>query len=446
MASLANDPGGRRRILFHDRDGKRRTIRLGKLSKRDAETIRVRIEHLVAASIAGTAPEGETSRWLADIGDDLHGKLSAVGLAEEREKAAGETLGAFLDSYFAERKATRKPNTLIVWGQTRRCLTDYFGERKPLRDITPGDADAFREHLRSTPAAIGGKPLSENTVRRRCGFAKQFLRAAVRKRLIDANPFDGIEGTTVKSNRSRDYFLTRADADAVLAACPDLEWKLIFSLSRYGGLRCPSEHLALTWGDIDWERGRIRVTSPKTEHHAGREERTIPLFPELRPLLSDAFDAALEGEAFIITRYRSATQNLRTQFQRIIRRAGLTPWPRLFHNLRATRQTELAATYPIHVVCRWIGNSEAVAQEHYLTVTDADFHRAVTEPVQVAQNPAQYTTEFSSNETQRTKPAHEKTPGFPGVSEHCESMQCTFVDRGRIELPTPGFSVLCSTD
>ena len=38
---------------------------------------------------------------------------------------------------------------------------------------------------------------------------------------------------------------------------------------------------------------------------------------------------------------------------------------------RATRETELAALYPLHVVCAWIGNSRAVAQEHYLQVTDA---------------------------------------------------------------------------
>ncbi len=32
MASLANDPGGRRRILFVDTEGNRKTIRLGKMS------------------------------------------------------------------------------------------------------------------------------------------------------------------------------------------------------------------------------------------------------------------------------------------------------------------------------------------------------------------------------------------------------------------------------
>jgi hypothetical protein len=61
---------------------------------------------------------------------------------------------------------------------------------------------------------------------------------------------------------------------------------------------------------------------------------------------------------------------------RIIRGAGLVPWPKLFQNLRASRETELAAEFPLHVVCAWIGNSAAIAQKHYLQVTDADFERA----------------------------------------------------------------------
>jgi hypothetical protein len=59
-----------------------------------------------------------------------------------------------------------------------------------------------------------------------------------------------------------------------------------------------------------------------------------------------------------VTRYRDADQNLRTQMLRIIRRAGLTPWPKPFHNLRASRETELAEEYPVHVVCKRIGNTE----------------------------------------------------------------------------------------
>ncbi len=63
--------------------------------------------------------------------------------------------------------------------------------------------------------------------------------------------------------------------------------------------------------------------------------------------------------------------------KKIIVRAGLEPWPKTFQNCRASRQTELVARFPLHVVCAWLGNSEAVAMEHYLQVTDDDFKRAV---------------------------------------------------------------------
>lgn len=117
----------------------------------------------------------------------------------------------------------------------------------------------------------------------------------------------------------------------------------------------------------------MTVHSPKTEHHPGGVSRVIPLFPDLRQYLDEVWPAATDGEEFVITRYRSANANLRTQWERIIRRAGLKPWPKLFHNMRATRQTELAESYPMHVVTAWIGNSAAVAAERYLQVTDEHF-------------------------------------------------------------------------
>ena len=127
---------------------------------------------------------------------------------------------------------------------------------------------------------------------------------------------------------------------------------------------------------MDWQRGRITVTSPKTEHHAGGESRVIPIFPELRPYLEEAWEQAEPGTEWVLTRYRNTNVNLRTQLLRIIRRAGLTPWPKLFQNLRSTRQTELEESYPSHVVCAWLGNSESVARKHYLQVTDDHYQRA----------------------------------------------------------------------
>jgi hypothetical protein len=62
MASIANDPNGRRRILFIAPDGRRKTIRLGKVPQRAAETIRVHVEHLVSAAASGHAPADTTTR------------------------------------------------------------------------------------------------------------------------------------------------------------------------------------------------------------------------------------------------------------------------------------------------------------------------------------------------------------------------------------------------
>src|SRR5207244_704354 len=43
----------------------------------------------------------------------------------------------------------------------------------------------------------------------------------------------------------------------------------------------------------------------------------------------------------------------------------------------ASRQNELAAEYPIHVAARWIGNSELIANKHYLSDTDEYFDAAL---------------------------------------------------------------------
>ena len=103
----------------------------------------------------------------------------------------------------------------------------------------------------------------------------------------------------------------------------------------------------------------------------------IPLFTELRPHLEAVFDEAEPGTVHVISRYRGKEVNLRTHLLRIIRRAGLVPWPRVFHNMRASRQNELAADLPIHVACTWIGNTALIAGKHYLEVTDDYFDAAL---------------------------------------------------------------------
>jgi hypothetical protein len=147
----------------------------------------------------------------------------------------------------------------------------------------------------------------------------------------------------------------------------------------------------LRWNDVDWERNLIHVHAPKTEHHDGHAVRIVPMFAELRPLLLDALEAAPDGAIRVIERYPESTSNLGTQLRRIIKRAGLEPWPRSWQNLRASRESELMREYDLATVCRWIGNSPAIAAEHYAMNIDldADFRRAVGEQTPEAQQKAQ---------------------------------------------------------
>jgi integrase len=237
--------------------------------------------------------------------------------------------------------------------------------------ITAGDADSYRIWL-----GTAGKQ-AENTVRRLCSRAKQFFRAALRQKLISENPFADMKRLAVgASSDERIKFIDRAKVGAVLAACPDDEWRAIFALARYGGLRCPSEIALLKWDHIDWAKGEIMVTCVKTKHHEGRDIRVIPFFPELKVIL-EAWRANAPADCeFVITRARSGKTNLRTQLERIIRAAKMKPWPKLFQNLRSSRETELMEDYPIQVVCAWMGNTPKVATKHYLQVTGEHFDKA----------------------------------------------------------------------
>jgi integrase len=375
MASIGNDRGGRRRILFVGTDGKRYTIRLGKMSKRTAEDVKRRIEELIAAQMSRSAIDAETARWVADLPENMAERLAAVGLIAARQQCVTMPLKKFLDTFVA-RKQRAKPATKEIWGQVVRNLVDHFGVNRDVTTITEEDAEGFKDYLTD-------RNLARTTISKRLQFTRGFFKFAVKKKLLAENPFAEVSEVAVGLPNTK-RFISREDTAALMAAS-DLTWQAIIALGRYGGLRCPSEVASLRWEDIDWNSGRMTVTSPKTEHHEGKETRVLPIFPELAPVLTAAFEAADDGAVYVIGgRLREKALglhgwrscNLRTQFGRIIKRAGLKAWPRLFHNLRASRETELLREHPIHVVTAWLGNSPRIALKHYCMVTDHDFDRA----------------------------------------------------------------------
>lgn len=175
-------------------------------------------------------------------------------------------------------------------GQTAKELTDLLGSTN-LNELTHTHGEEYR-------AAMKGRSLRLTTVNKRLIHARQMLEDAVRFGHIAVNPWKHVRQRQGDPSERRAY-VSVDDTLRVIEHCPNVWWKLLVALARFGGLRTPSESFSLTWGDVDWERGRLSMPSPKTES-SGKMHRVIPLFPLLRPHLELAFENAEERATFIV--------------------------------------------------------------------------------------------------------------------------------------------------
>src|SRR5262249_57095119 len=191
---------------------------------------------------------------------------------------------------------------------------------------------------------------------------------------------------------------------------------------------------AVEWGQGDWERGGGTVRRRKTDRYDGKGTRTIPLFADLRPYLEEAFELAPPGQTHVIGGNHLAKANgptgwkncnLRTTFEKLVTRAGLEPWPRLFHNLRSSRETELLEEFPVHVVALWMGHDAKVSLKHYAQTTEEHFDRAAggaQSGAGGAQKPAQQPT---AGNRRKSKSPPENTDGEAVIASPCDSLRDT---------------------
>ncbi len=273
-AYLIKRPNNHWWIQYRDHDGKSHTITLGKVPKRFGETFKGHVGHLLDCQLTRELPRPTTREWLSELPEKYIAKLNKQNLYRDAAVEAGDDeLLSFINAYIAER-TDLKPNSIKKLEHIRSNLCEKFGSYRKLQEITADDADAFERFLKVD------KGYAPATASKRIKQARQLFNVAIKKRRLAVNPFDGIKASS-QVNESRKHIVTRKDTAVILEACPDVQWRAIIGLARYGGLRCPSEVLLLKWADIHWDRNRFTVTSPKTEHHTGHGSRVVPLFEEL---------------------------------------------------------------------------------------------------------------------------------------------------------------------
>ena len=353
---------GKSRFIQFDFRGRRRTLSIGRAGRKDAENVRTHVERIVVASELAQPLPLDTVKWTKDLAPKFHARLAQIGLVAARASANATELETMVDNYIARRSEV-KESTRIKFRQCKGELLGWFGPTKDIRTITAPEARDWQVQL--------GKRLAAATVATRVKDAKTIFRDAADRGLIELNPFAKLKpGTQV--NDARLQYVPAMDIETVAAEAKGTPLERVVILARFGGLRCPSESDLLAWADVDLERRRMRVTSPKTAHHAGKDFRWMAIMPELHLKLVEwkAKDEKT-GQKWIcrVGQYK----NLRSNLTKVLARLGPKVWPRLFQNLRASCETDLLAKVPLPIACKMIGNSPTVASRHYVAPADHHF-------------------------------------------------------------------------
>jgi integrase len=272
-------------------------------------------------------------------------------------------------SYIEERKLDCSHYTIRNLSQARDKLNAYFGTAREISSITTEEAKAFRVHL----VKVGG--LARNAVSTHCRKAKQFFDEAIERGHATVNPFAKMKDMQEIRNEERHRFMTPEQSGRVLAACPCDEWRAIFCLARFGGMR-RVEIVELQWEDIHWTKNLIRLHGAKGRTGHGARMRNVPLFPEIASALRKLMAGRPKTTGRIVLGYESVS-NMGVPMKRIIEAAGIEDFVKPFLNLRSTRSTELAERkIPIQDFCRWLGHSPRIALEFYMQVRSESYDRA----------------------------------------------------------------------
>lgn len=438
MASIVKRPNGLKWIQFN-----RKTLRLGKCSMRDAEKHKQIVENILASRASQQMIEPQVATFLGCLQDPIRSRYERCGLVGPKPQTASKItkLAEFVDGYFASQGQGTKPSTRTFWGHTRNCLVEHFGRDRDLSSITAEEARKFhvwlgtegnrREKSTDEKGVAVKSGLSPNTVRRRIGVCRQIFKQAIQDGLLTQNPFAGMSAT-VRANKTRQAYIDLEMFALVLAKAPNARWRALLLLARIGAIRVPSEIQGMKWDHISWDAKRITIFSPKTEHHRGGESRIIPLFPAIEAELLKLYAEAPAGAEHVFPDVK-ANSNLRTTLEKMIAKAGLKQWPKLWQNLRASGATDLAKSQPAHVAAKICGHSIEVARENYWQVAESDMDSALEAYGPINEHPKQNTKQKDaapSSNTSQCASGESQIPGKVAISQGKEEIQWAILAHG----------------
>ncbi len=257
------------------------------------------------------------------------------------DAGANERLRAAFDSYLA--RQARSAGTRRKYGDAVALYTDWLQERAP-GTVAAEEIDRYLEQWRQRFQQSNGRPPATASYRAQINALRAFYAYLDRFSLI-TDPHGRPTPDPMRkilpprcAPPSNDW-LRPAEDTALLTCDGTLQERFLIALLRWSGLRV-SEAISLTRADLDLTAGHESLTVRHSKTPAGR--RTIPIIPELQPLLQHWLDHlnsnGLTGPAVPLLSSRHATP-MPISFawrlvKRLAHRAGVRPRPCTCHTAR----------------------------------------------------------------------------------------------------------------
>lgn len=373
MASLILKQTGKYQIKFY-KDKAPHYLTLATGDKKQATTILNMVERILTQYKTGE-PDRYITNWVAEMPEDLRARFEKAGLLAPLPKC--RTFDLVSAEFIESKQATWKPLTLRRKKLEHSWLVEFF-KGAELDNITKKEAAAYLSYL-ATECKLA--PMNVNKMLK---FAQAVFDYAIDCEYTSkSNPFRKVRVPNIVQ-RDKQYISVEY-TDKLIAAAKTPEWKTLIVLLRYAGMR-PEEALLAEWEGVDFERGLFTFRSPKTEHHPGKDRRTIPLFPRVLSALRALCGDSKPNGGFILAGAQWARkreyianggQAAITEIKTIVKDAGVEQVSALPTNMRGSCSTDLKNAFPEHVVDTWLGHSKAIANRHYDVITPANLQMAV---------------------------------------------------------------------
>lgn len=312
--------------------------------------------------------------------------LRELIVSTEVPRATGEKLNVHEVSLryraAAERKGRKRSTLMDIESHTRVHFVPYFGDRS-MASITPEDVQDF-------VWALEGKSLKPKTVHNLVGTLASLFNYATlpRNRWVAVNPCEGVEMTT--EPQSDDLrFLNPDELERLIEHARPGDFQEIdramYLTAAMTGMR-KGELIALRWGDVDWEVSKIRVRqnfvrgefgTPKTR----RSFRSVPLADEVAGVLHRLWAGSrFQADDDLVFAHPASGDtmspaNVTRRMKKSLAAAGFIGRPYVFHDLRHTFGTRMAAAgAPLTAIKEWMGHRDIATTQRY-----ADYMEAANE-------------------------------------------------------------------